>query len=149
MSDRASDVTVVVATRNRRERLADTLDRRPGPVILVDNASEDGTPTFVEQRFPHVRVVRLTHNAGAAARNVGVRLARTPFVAFADDDSYWAEASLERAVEVLRARPAVGLLAAKVLVGAAADLDPVSAAMALFEGVGAWRASSNLELILR
>jgi GT2 family glycosyltransferase len=51
-------------------------------------------------------------------------------VAFSDDDSYWADGSLARAVEALRERPAVGLLAAKVLVGAAARLDPVSAAMA-------------------
>jgi GT2 family glycosyltransferase len=123
-------VTVVVATRNRREQLAGTLGRHPAPVILVDNASDDGTPDAVEQQFPWVRVVRLDRNAGAAARNVGVRLAGTPFVAFADDDSYWADGSLDRAAEVLAGYPAAGLLAARVLVGPEARLDPVSAAMA-------------------
>jgi len=124
------DVTVVVATRNRREQLATTLGRHAGPVILVDNGSDDGTPEFVRQRFPHIRVVTLGHNAGAAARNVGVKLAKTPFVAFADDDSYWADGSLRRAAEVLRAHPAAGLLAARVLVGPRACPDPVCAAMA-------------------
>jgi GT2 family glycosyltransferase len=123
-------VTVVVATRNRRERLAGTLGRHPGPVILVDNASDDGTSEFVERNFPSVRLVRLDRNVGAAARNVGVRLADTPYVAFADDDSYWADGSLDHACEVLSEHPAAGLLAARVLVGPRARLDPVSAAMA-------------------
>jgi len=125
-----SQVTVVVATRNRRERLAGTLARHVPPVILIDNASDDGTPEFVERHFPWVRLVRLDRNAGGAARNIGVRLAATPYVAFADDDSYWADGALEQAAEVLTDHPRVGLLAARVLVGPQARLDPVSAAMA-------------------
>lgn len=123
-------MTVVVATRNRRERLAHTLGRHAAPMILVDNASDDGTPEFVERRFPWVRVVRLDHNAGAAARNVGVSLAGTRFVAFADDDSYWSTGSLEHAVKVMADHPTTALLAARVLVGPEARLDPVSDAMA-------------------
>jgi N-acetylglucosaminyl-diphospho-decaprenol L-rhamnosyltransferase len=125
-----AEITVVVATRNRRDQLAGTLGRHVPPVILVDNASDDGTPEFVERRFPWVRVVRLDRNLGAAARNIGTQLAATPYVAFADDDSYWADGSLERAAEVLTDHPRVGLLAARVLVGPRARLDPVSAAMA-------------------
>jgi N-acetylglucosaminyl-diphospho-decaprenol L-rhamnosyltransferase len=125
-----SDVTVVVGTRNRRERLAETLGRHDAPVILVDNDSQDGTPEFVGQHFPDVRVVTLGHNAGAAARNVGAQLATTPFVAFADDDSYWAAGSLRRAAEVLHAHPEAALLTARVLVGPTARPDPLSAAMA-------------------
>jgi N-acetylglucosaminyl-diphospho-decaprenol L-rhamnosyltransferase len=77
-----------------------------------------------------VDLVRLTANLGAAARNVGVRRARTPYVAFADDDSYWTPGSLARAAELMRAHPRTGLLAARVLVGPEQRLDPVSAAMA-------------------
>jgi GT2 family glycosyltransferase len=125
-----TDVTVVIATRNRVERLAQTLGRHPGPVIVVDNGSDDGTPEYVERHFPAIRVVRLDHNAGAAARNVGVWLASTPFVAFADDDSFWTDGSLERAAAVLRRYPRAGLLAGRVLVGPDAHPDPVSDAMA-------------------
>jgi GT2 family glycosyltransferase len=64
------------------------------------------------------------------ARNVGVELARTPFVAFADDDSYWAPGSLRQAAKLLRAYDRVGLLSAQVLVGRQARVDPVSVAMA-------------------
>ncbi|MDW5328876.1 glycosyltransferase [Plantactinospora sp. KLBMP9567] len=77
-----------------------------------------------------MRVVRLDHNVGAAARNVGVELARTPFVAFAADDSYRAPGSLENAVRLFRIHPRLGLLAGQVRVGREQRLDPVSAAMA-------------------
>jgi N-acetylglucosaminyl-diphospho-decaprenol L-rhamnosyltransferase len=125
-----SDVTVVVATRNRRAQLLASLAQHPAPVIVVDNGSQDGTPEAVAASFPEVQVVRLDHNAGAAARNVGVELARTPFVAFADDDSFWAPGSLEQAAQLLRAHPRAGLLTAQVRVGPRARLDPTSAAMA-------------------
>ncbi|MFB9239319.1 glycosyltransferase family 2 protein [Plantactinospora siamensis] len=125
-----TDVTVVVATRNRRDQLLDSLDRHAGPVIVVDNGSTDGTADAVRDRFPGVRVVRLDHNAGAAARNVGAELARTPFVAFADDDSHWAPGCLDRAAALFRAHPRAGLLTAQIRVGRSERLDPVSAGMA-------------------
>ncbi|MCI4066543.1 glycosyltransferase family 2 protein [Micromonospora sp. R77] len=126
-----TDVTIVVATRNRRDQLLDLLPRHTAPVIVVDNGSDDGTPAAVAAAFPRVRVVALGRNAGAgAARNVGVALADTPFVAFADDDSYWAPGSLERAGELLRRHPRTALLTGQVRVGRQARLDPVSAGMA-------------------
>jgi N-acetylglucosaminyl-diphospho-decaprenol L-rhamnosyltransferase len=118
------EVTVVVATRNRHDQLRDTVRRHRAPVIVVDNASADPV------RLAGTAVVRLEDNRGAAARNVGVELAETPYVAFADDDSYWAPGSLARAAEVLRDHPLAGLLTAQVRVGADNRLDPVSAGMA-------------------
>ena len=126
-----TDVTIVVATRNRRERLLALLPRHTAPVIVVDNGSDDGTPDAVARAFPDVRVVPLGRNAGAgAARNAGVALADTPFVAFADDDSYWAPGALERAAELLRAHPRTALLTGQVRVGREERLDPNSAGMA-------------------
>lgn len=123
-------LTVVVASHNRREQLLETLPRHPAPVILVDNASTDGTSAAVRARFPRVRVLRLPVNAGAAARNAGAALAHTPYVAFADDDSYWDGDALEQAARALDRYPSTALLAARVLVGPDAELDPVSAEMA-------------------
>ena len=127
MSDQ---VTVVVATRNRRERLMETLPEHRAPVILVDNGSDDGGPDVIAEAFPAVEVVRLGENRGAAARNEGVRRAGTPYVAFADDDSYWTQGSLARAAALLDAHPRLGLVTARVLVGPERRLDPVSADMA-------------------
>jgi GT2 family glycosyltransferase len=122
-------VTVVVASMNRLRALARSLPLHPRPVILVDNGSTDGTAAFVRRHFPDVHVVEPGVNLGAPGRNVGVRLAGTPYVAFADDDSWWAPGALERAADVLDAHPRLAVLAARVLVGPEERLDPVSEQM--------------------
>jgi N-acetylglucosaminyl-diphospho-decaprenol L-rhamnosyltransferase len=118
------DVTIVVATRDRPGRLASTLPHHRAPVIVVDNGSRDPV------RAPGADVIRLDDNLGAAARNLGVERARTRYVAFADDDSYWEPGALKSAVALLQAHPRTALLAAQVFVGPDRRLDPVSAAMA-------------------
>jgi GT2 family glycosyltransferase len=110
-------VTVVVMTRNRWTDLRSSLQRHHAHVVLVDNGSTDGTPAKVREHFPEVEVIELPANAGAVARNVGVSRARTPYVAFADDDSWWAPGSLEQAARLMDAHPRLGLLAGRMLVG--------------------------------
>lgn len=127
MPPESGDITVVVATRNRRARLRETLPRHAAPVILVDNGSDDGGP----DEAPGVDIVRLGENRGAAGRNVGVERARTPYVAFADDDSFWEPGSLATAAKLLDAYPRTALISARVLVGADGREDPISAAMAV------------------
>jgi GT2 family glycosyltransferase len=105
------------------------LPERP-PLILVDNGSRDGTVAAVRAEFPQVDVVALPENLGAAARTVGARRATTPYVAFSDDDSWWRPGALTRAVEHFEADPALGLLAARILVGPEGRLDPVCEVMA-------------------
>jgi GT2 family glycosyltransferase len=122
------DVTIVVATRDRAAELRHSLTRHAAPVIVADNASADGTAEVAEAAG--ARVLRLPGNLGAAARNAGVREAATRYVAFADDDSWWAPGALERAVDILDAHPRTALLAARVLVGDDERLEPVSEAMA-------------------
>jgi GT2 family glycosyltransferase len=127
--------TVVIATRNRLAELRRTLQRlaalpeRP-PVIVVDNASDDGTPDMVRREFPTAGLIALRRNLGACARNVGARAARTPLIALTDDDSWWAPDALTRAATVLAGNPRVGLVAARILVGAEQADDPVNVAMA-------------------
>ncbi|WP_127130177.1 glycosyltransferase family 2 protein [Georgenia sp. SYP-B2076] len=126
----APGVTVVVASRDRREELLASLARHRAPVVYVDNASTDGSVAAVRERHPHVTVVPLRRNAGAFARTIGVRRARTPFVAFADDDSWWAPGALVDAARVLAEHPSLALLNGRILVGPQERLDPVCAEMA-------------------
>jgi GT2 family glycosyltransferase len=124
------DVTVVVASRNRRTELLATIPRHEAPVVLVDNASTDGSADAVRAAHPDVTVLALDRNEGAHARTRGVARAGTPFVAFADDDSWWAPGDLERAVATMRAHPRLAVLNARILVGPEERLDPVCALMA-------------------
>jgi GT2 family glycosyltransferase len=123
-------VTCVVASRNRRADLLASLPRHEAPVVLVDNASTDDTVAAVRAAHPEVTVLALAENAGALARTFGAAEADTPFLAFADDDSWWAPGDLARAVEVMRAHPRLGLLNARILVGPQELLDPVCTELA-------------------
>jgi GT2 family glycosyltransferase len=126
--------TVVIATRNRAGELARTLDQLSTldpapPVVVLDNASGDGT-AGVAARYAGVRVIRLPHNLGAAARTLGVLVAETPYVAFSDDDSWWAPDALAEAERIFDEHPRTGLLAARTLVGPECRDDPVTPDMA-------------------
>jgi N-acetylglucosaminyl-diphospho-decaprenol L-rhamnosyltransferase len=126
---------IVIVTRDRREDLLATLGRlsidHPGaPVVVLDNASQDGTAKAVREWFGHVRVLELPVNLGAAARNLGACMLGTPYVAFNDDDSHWAPDAFARAEARFDARPSLGLLAGRVLVGEEERLDPTCVEMA-------------------
>lgn len=108
-------VSVVVATRNRAERLGRllaALDRQridDFELVLVDDASTDATPRLIAEREsrehgPPARGVRLAVSQGpAVARNAGWPLAQASLVAFTDDDCEpapgWLEALAEAAAE--------------------------------------------------
>lgn len=97
-SEAPVDVSIVVATHNRRARLLrliDALDAQCEPprfeLVVVDDASSDGTAAAVECRakrsaFPIAVVVQPTNRGPAAARNRGWQAARGPIVCFTDDD---------------------------------------------------------------
>jgi GT2 family glycosyltransferase len=131
----APRTTVVIATRNRRRELLATLERlealpeRP-PVVVVDNASDDGTPELVRERHPTTRVVELEANRGPSARNAGLMAAETPFVALSDDDSWWEPGALAEAERLFDADPRLALVAARILVEPEGRLDPTCEAMA-------------------
>jgi GT2 family glycosyltransferase len=123
------DTTVVIATRDRRQALLETLQRleelpeRP-PIVVVDNQSSDGTPDAVRRHHPTVCVIEPGSNLGGGARTIAARHARTPYLAFCDDDSWWAPGSLERAAALLDENPRVALVAARIIVEPEGRLDP-------------------------
>ncbi len=128
-------VSVVVMTRDRRDSVLSTLERLLAlpdepRVIVVDNGSKDGTAHAISARCPQVRLLALGRNHGAVARTFGVRAATTPYVAFADDDSWWEPHALRTAADVFDRSPRLGLLAARILVGSERRLDPVCEVMA-------------------
>jgi len=128
-------VSVVMMTRNRREQALRSLTQLSAlpenpPIIVVDNGSTDGTADAVCEAFPAVTVLSPGRNLGAAARTLGVQAATTPYVAFSDDDSWWALGALTRAADHFDAAPRLGLLAARLLVGDQERLDPVCLEMA-------------------
>lgn len=126
-----SRISVVIITHNRRDQLLDTLRHMTAlpddaPILLVDNASTDGTADAVAAAFPQVELIRAERNLGSVGRNVAVQRISTPYVAFCDDDTKWQAGSLERAADVLDAYPELGSVTGKCLVEPDLREDPLT-----------------------
>lgn len=100
-------VTIVYVVYNRREALRESLrrmliesdyDRERLDVIVVDNASSDGSAAMVREEFPQVRLIARKTNIGAPAWNDGYAEARGDWVLTLDDDCYLPADGLRRAV---------------------------------------------------
>ena len=87
-------VTVNILSYNRKDELRITLtkvfeqDYKNIEVIVVDNASTDGTPEMVKKEFPKVKLIELKKNIGIAGWNKGFGAAKGEYVLVLDDDSY-------------------------------------------------------------
>jgi hypothetical protein len=92
--DGRPDISVIVVTWNGRQHLEACLlalaaqEGAHAEVILVDNASADGTLEYVRRRFPWVRLLALDRNLGfAGGNNAGAREARGRYLAFLNNDT--------------------------------------------------------------
>jgi N-acetylglucosaminyl-diphospho-decaprenol L-rhamnosyltransferase len=99
--------TVVIPTLNARTLLAEALEHLAAQtvlhdVVVVDNASTDGTSELLAEHFPDVRVIRLDENVGfGRAVNRGVEAAETDAVVLINNDVLCEPDFLERLLEPL------------------------------------------------
>jgi N-acetylglucosaminyl-diphospho-decaprenol L-rhamnosyltransferase len=99
---------IVIVTFNNREDLdaclASLVEARPAGlarIIVVDNASSDGTVEHVRKRWPDVELIASRQNLGfGAANNIGIRQASAPLVLLLNNDTIVPA----RALEMLAAR---------------------------------------------
>jgi glycosyltransferase involved in cell wall biosynthesis len=94
------DATVLIVSRNRRDELRRALQsaveqRGTVEVLVIDDASDDGTSDMVRAEFPDVRVERFEVREGSAARrNDAASLARGRIMVSIDDDALFSSRSV-------------------------------------------------------
>lgn len=87
-----------------------------GAVVVVDNASRDGSAEHLATHHPDVTLVRLPENVGfGRANNAALPHVHTPFVLLLNTDAFMTPDSLQRSLEYLRAHPRCGVLGARLL----------------------------------
>ncbi len=115
----ASVISVSHNGRRFLPGLLSSLERQSYPnteIILVDNASGDGTAQFVRGRYPDVRLLRSEENLGfCGGNNLGIRAARGEFIALVNNDTVTDENWLSHLVAEAKASPEVGAVASKIL----------------------------------
>jgi GT2 family glycosyltransferase len=118
-------VSVIIVSWNAREYLMQCLAslsteacRYPTEVIVVDNASSDGSADAVASSYPGVRLIRNTENLGfAKANNIGVAASRGRYLCFVNSDVKVLPHCVTRLVDFCEAQPNVGMAGPRVIGG--------------------------------
>ncbi|MCZ6835875.1 MAG: glycosyltransferase family 2 protein [Planctomycetota bacterium] len=85
-------------------------------VIVVDNDSQDGSATMVEDTFPQVSLVRNCDNVGfAGANNQGLALSKGRYVLLLNPDTELHEGCLARTIEYADEHPALGAIGCRAI----------------------------------
>jgi GT2 family glycosyltransferase len=116
-------VSVILVNLNRMELLRNALrslldsPRANTEIIVVDNASTDGSAEMVAAEFPTVRLIRNTTNKGfCEANNQGIAIAKGEYIALLNNDAEAGPGWLEALVQAIEKVPEAGMAASKVLV---------------------------------
>ncbi len=105
-------LSVIIVSFNTKDyllRCLESLQQNPPSfpmeIIVVDNASEDGSPQAVRDRFPEVKLLEMKENLGfAAATNAGIRESSGDLLLFLNSDTEVTPSALDRTAEKLRDR---------------------------------------------
>ena len=120
-NDKPSVATVVVSWNSARDIVTclDSLIRQSHPIkqiIVVDNASTDGTPDLVADQFPAVKLIHRSTNEGfAKGNNIGISVAESEWILTLNPDARLAENFLTRLIEFAASHPRVGSMTGKLL----------------------------------
>lgn len=112
------EVSIVVASHDTRAYLEHCLSTLGDEheVIVVDNASTDGSSALVNARFPHVHLVALDINCGyGGALNKGIAVAGGEYVLLMNADAWPRPRAVEELVELARREPRTGVIGPRLL----------------------------------
>jgi GT2 family glycosyltransferase len=116
------DVSIIVVNWNTRDVLRGCLESVytqtkdiTFEVVVVDNASSDGSAEMVKKEFPLALLIENTKNRGfAAANNQGMRIAKGHYVLLLNPDTIVLEGAIQKTVAYADHRPEIGVVGCQV-----------------------------------
>ena len=123
------DLSISIVNFNTKEPLKKCLESIKNniqgisyEVIVVDNASSDGSAEMVKQGFPHIKLIANSQNRGATvAKNQSFKIAQGRFILIADSDIEILPGAVSSMVDFMDKTPQAGIVGPRVLF---ADLSP-------------------------
>lgn len=125
--ERTPVLSVVIVSWNVRDDLEECLqslveDERRNlesgeiEVIVVDNASTDGTTEMVKREFPQVKLIVNHENLGfTKANNIGIRHSRGKYILLLNPDTVLYRGALRALIDCADSHPGAGIIGAKLL----------------------------------
>ncbi|HUW23176.1 MAG TPA: glycosyltransferase family 2 protein [bacterium] len=115
-------VSIIILSRNHLEHLEDclksvmNLDYPHLEIILADNASTDGSPDFVQEKFPSVRLLRFDKNYGfAEGNNRTIKQAKGDYVLLLNPDTKIEPNCVDKLIKAMEQDKTIGICMPKML----------------------------------
>ncbi len=123
MTTSSIDISIVIVAWNAKPYLELCLaslraapPRRGIEILVVDNASSDGTSEMIESRYPEVKLIKSAENLGfSKGNNVAIRQAQGRYVALVNPDIILFPNCLDALADFLDENPRVGDVGPRVL----------------------------------
>jgi len=71
-------------------------------IIVIDDGSNDGTYDLIKRNFPQVSLQYQENKGVSNARNIGIKLAKSKWIAFLDSDDEWLPKKVEEQINLLK-----------------------------------------------
>jgi len=107
------DVAAVVVAHNAApwiERSLESLRGTGAEMIVVDNASTDGTREIVREKFPEAQLVEEENRGFGAGNNAGMRVATGRYFLLLNPDAWLTDGALEKLVDELESDASIGVV---------------------------------------
>ncbi|HTC46688.1 MAG TPA: glycosyltransferase family 2 protein [Candidatus Aquilonibacter sp.] len=119
----APRISVVIVVWNAKKYVMECLESLRehcsgicSEVIVVDNASSDGTPELVAEQFPEFKLIRNPGNFGfAKANNIGIAQSTGEYVCLVNSDVKFLDDCISPMIDYMAKHPAVGMVGPKML----------------------------------
>lgn len=117
------DLSIIIVNYNVKEflqNLLHSIDKAAKEirheVIIVDNASDDGSVEFLQKNFPSIKLIANKTNAGfGKANNQGMEIAGGKYILLLNPDTLLSEDTLKEMLNFLEATPGAGMAGCKIL----------------------------------
>lgn len=116
-------ISVIIVSYNTEKLLEDCLSSLfkhtqnvETEVVVVDNASSDGSVKMIKKKFPKVKLIESQENNGfAAGNNLGLKVANGDYLLLLNSDTRFVEDSLFKMVEYMDQNPKVGISSCQLI----------------------------------
>ena len=117
------DLSIIIVNYNVKEFLQNLIhsiekasSNLTKEIIIIDNASDDGSVDFIKEKFPQIKLIANQTNLGfGKANNIGLKQATGKYILLINPDTLVAEDTFEKMIQFFESNKNIGLAGCKIL----------------------------------